>query len=129
VPLRSEVQDEAVMSLPPCCCFYRLIAANESGRSAPSGILPLLPVAPCTPSTFCFADAASQHVMRLERRPTGEWTTVDLTALQPPPGRECTPRLNARRGLGWTCEARAVGGRTGFPRQGARMQWSACLSV
>lgn len=79
------------MALPPFTCFYRLVAANESARSEPSGVIPLLPMAPNAPAVFFFADSATRHLMRLTRHPEGRWLTEDLTAREPPAGRECMP--------------------------------------
>eukprot|EP00624_Nannochloropsis_granulata_P005632 evm.model.NODE_39996_length_24202_cov_37.737171.4 len=72
VPEQGQVLDKSLMRSPPSDFFYRVVAVNESGRSKPSGVLPLLlpRVGEGTmpaPTVYYFVEEASQHVMLVGR--------------------------------------------------------------
>ena len=73
VPEQGQVLDRSLMRLPPSDFFYRLVAVNESGRSTPSGVLPLLlprvgEGAKPAPKVYYFVEEGSQHLMQVGQR-------------------------------------------------------------
>lgn len=73
VPEQGQVLDRSLMRSPPSDFFYRLVAVNESGRSRPSGVLPLLlprvgEGAKSAPKVYYFVEEGSQHVMQVGQR-------------------------------------------------------------
>jgi hypothetical protein len=73
VPEQGQVLDRSLMRSPPSDFFYRLVAVNESGRSRPSGVLPLLlprvgEGAKPAPKVYYFVEEGSQHIIQVGQR-------------------------------------------------------------
>lgn len=80
--MKATFLDETVMRLPAVRLFYRMVAVNESGRSAPSPVYPLMLCSDdmCSPPMFYYAGRSDRHLLQLcYNFATCTWDTMDLS--------------------------------------------------
>jgi len=85
-PAKAFYLDDTVMKLPPVRLFYRMVAVNESGRSAPSTVFPLLLCSDDPNTTILYhAGPENNHLLRLTYDcSTCRWDLTDLTLFGAP---------------------------------------------